>query len=484
MTTMAHPVDLGVRSRLTAAGGALLFLLASVPLGAAYLVCLPVALLAGAGTVRGLFELTRRLANRLLRAHIPALPPAAAMSQLERHQIWFMATRLPLTLAIGALCALPIALLIELLILSARGLAGSSAYLGPWSLGPAIGIVLLLLVGPAILLTVAVAGAARPVLARSVRHGLASRSASPVPVREALARRLGDRTLAIAYWLPEREIFVDERGLPVALPEPGSGRAWTAVEHDGTRVAAIIHDAELDARPELVEAAAAGAVLALDNERLKADLRARLEELRASRRRIVEASGEARRQLERDLHDGAQQRLVSVSLDLKLLRAKISDPAISQMVEATAAELSEALTELRELARGIHPAILTDRGLVPALEVLAGRSPVQVELDLQVPTRLPIAVETAAYFVAAEGLTNVAKYSQATHVRVSVKDRDGVLALEVADDGIGGADLNKGTGLRGLEDRVAAIDGHLTLDSPLGGGTRLHLVIPHGEVGR
>ena len=162
MTTIAHPVDPGVRSRLTAAGGALLFLLASVPLGAAYLVCLPVALLAGAATVRGLFELTRRLANRLLRAHVPALPPIAATSQLEPHQIWFMATRLPSTLAIGALCAMPIVVLIELLILSARGLVGSSAYLGPWSLGPAIGIVLLLLVGPAILLTLAVAGAAKP----------------------------------------------------------------------------------------------------------------------------------------------------------------------------------------------------------------------------------------------------------------------------------------------------------------------------------
>jgi signal transduction histidine kinase len=209
-----------------------------------------------------------------------------------------------------------------------------------------------------------------------------------------------------------------------------------------------------------------------------------LEELRASRRRIVEASGEARRQLERDLHDGAQQRLVSLLLDLQLIRKKVPDHATAEMVDATAAKLGEALTELRELARGIHPALLTDRGLVPALEALADRCTVPVELDLKLPTRLPIAVETAAYFVAAEALTNVAKYSRATCGRLGAVDRGGVLALEIADDGIGGADLTKGTGLRGLSDRVAAIDGTLTVDSPVGAGTRVSLAIPYDEVGR
>ena len=209
-----------------------------------------------------------------------------------------------------------------------------------------------------------------------------------------------------------------------------------------------------------------------------------LEDLRASRRRIVEASSEARRQVERDLHDGAQQRLVSLSLDLHLLRKKVPDDATAQMVDATVAKLDEALTELRELARGIHPAMLTDRGLGPALESLADRSAVSVDADLKVPTRLPIAVETAAYFVAAEALTNVAKYSRATHARLAAEDRDGLLTLEIADNGIGGADLANGTGLRGLADRVAAIDGKLTVDSPLGRGTRVSLAIPHDEVGR
>jgi signal transduction histidine kinase len=209
-----------------------------------------------------------------------------------------------------------------------------------------------------------------------------------------------------------------------------------------------------------------------------------LEELRASRRRIVEASGEARRQVERDLHDGAQQRLVSLLLDLQLLRKKVSDRATAELVDSSVDKLDEALTELREFARGIHPAILTDRGLVPALEALADRSAVPAELDLEVPTRLPIAVETVAYFVAAEALTNIAKYSRATQARLAAEDRDGTLALEIADDGIGGAELANGTGLRGLSDRVAAIDGKLTVDSPLGGGTRVSLTIPHDGVGR
>ncbi|MGH2892359.1 MAG: sensor histidine kinase [Solirubrobacteraceae bacterium] len=289
---------------------------------------------------------------------------------------------------------------------------------------------------------------------------------------------MGDRTLAIAYWLPERELFVDERGDPVTLPEPGTAKAWTAVEHRGNRVAAIIHDAELQARPELVEAAAAGAVLALDNERLKAALHARVQELRASRRRIVAAIAEGRRQLERDLHDGAQQRLVSLSLDLQLLRSRVADDTNLELLDATIATLREALDELRELARGIHPPMLSDRGLTPALDTLARRSAVPVELDLRLDGRLPKEIESAGYFVVAEALTNVAKYARATHARVAASNTGGILALEVADDGVGGADAARGSGLRGLSDRVAALDGELDIDSPPGGGTRVTAVIP------
>ena len=229
-----------------------------------------------------------------------------------------------------------------------------------------------------------------------------------------LAERLGDRSLNIAYWLPDRQIFVDERGHPVDLPASGSGRAWTAVEREGNRVAAIVHDAELDATPELVHAAASAAALALDNERLKADLRARLEELRHSRRRIVEAADDARRQIERDLHDGAQQQLVSLALDLRLLRARLKhEPEVAETVEELADKLAAALAELRELARGIHPAVLSDHGLGPAIHVLVERSPIAVECDLAFDDRLPAPVEAAAYFVVAEGLTNVIKYANA-----------------------------------------------------------------------
>jgi signal transduction histidine kinase len=393
-----------------------------------------------------------------------------------------LVTKFPFSVFAGAICALPIALLIELLGLAVRGLSGSASYLGPWDLGPVTGLLLLLLAAPAFVVCVAALQATGSLFSSADRRGLASHVPGSVPVREALAERLGDRTLAIAYWLPERKLFVDERGDPVLLPQPGTGRTWTAVEHHGSRVAAIIHDAELNARPELVEAAAAGAVLALDNERLKADLRARLQELHASRRRIVEASAEARRQLERDLHDGAQQRLVSLSLDLQLLRRNVPDHAAAEMVDGAIQTVSEALTELRELARGIHPALLSDRGLGPALDALAQRSRVPVELDLELEGRLPIEIETAAYFVAAEALTNVAKYAQASVARVSAIDTDGVLTLAVSDDGVGGVQPNGGGGLRGLADRVAAIDGQLTIDSPPGGGTRVVVMIPHCEL--
>jgi signal transduction histidine kinase len=296
-----------------------------------------------------------------------------------------------------------------------------------------------------------------------------------------LAESLGDRTLAVAYWLPDRDVFVDESGRQVDLPEPGSGRAWTSVDRGGRRLAAIVHDAELDATPELVQAAAAGAALALDNERLKADLRARLEELRASRVRIVEAGYAARRRIERDLHDGAQQQLVALSIDLRLIKSRLgeADPDTKALAEGASEKLASALAELRELARGIHPAVLSERGLGPAVEAIAQRAPVPVECHLQIRDRLPDPLEAAAYFVAAEALTNVAKYAQATSAEVRVIQLDDELEVEVVDDGIGGASADRGSGLRGLADRVAAVDGTLSIVSPEGQGTRVVARIPY-----
>ena len=204
------------------------------------------------------------------------------------------------------------------------------------------------------------------------------------------------------------------------------------------------------------------------------------EELQASRARIVKAADDARQRLERNLHDGAQQRLVAVSISLRLALAKLdTTPAESERLLAVAAEeLTQAIEELRELARGIHPAILTDRGLAPALEALARRAPVRVDLRSDLEGRLPPPVEVAAYYVVSESLANVTKYAQATEVQVRVERRNGVARVEVADDGVGGADPSGGSGLRGLADRVEALDGRLGVESVPGAGTRVWAEIP------
>lgn len=299
-------------------------------------------------------------------------------------------------------------------------------------------------------------------------------------LRDALAEALADPSLSLAYWVPEQERYVDAEGLPVEMPAREGNTACTLVEHEGRPVAMICHDASLDTEPELITAVGAAASLALENERLNAELRARIEELRASRTRIVNAADDERRRLERDLHDGAQQRLVSLALNLRLAGAKLdSDPeAAKQLLEESAAELGEATTELRELARGLHPAVLSDRGLRPALEALAGRAPVPVELSEPPAERLPPAVESASYFVVAEALTNVARYANASRAEVSVSRRNGQVEVEVRDDGVGGADPDSGSGLRGLADRVAALDGRLEIVSPPGEGTTIRAVIP------
>jgi signal transduction histidine kinase len=212
---------------------------------------------------------------------------------------------------------------------------------------------------------------------------------------------------------------------------------------------------------------------------LQAELRARLEELRASRFRLVETADVERRRLERNLHDGAQQRLVALSLSLALAQREFgSYPAVIEMLERTRSDLADALAELRELARGIHPSLLTDRGLKAALEALANRSLVPVELDGLPDERLPDGVEAAAYYLVAEALTNVAKYARASMASVRVLRENGRVIVEVRDDGIGGADARRGSGLRGLADRVEALDGRLDLDSPPGAGTRIRAEIP------
>jgi signal transduction histidine kinase len=214
--------------------------------------------------------------------------------------------------------------------------------------------------------------------------------------------------------------------------------------------------------------------------RLDADLRAHVDELRASRARLVEAGDTERRRLERNLHDGAQARLVGLAMLLGLARRRVdTDPEETGiLIDRALVELRASLAELGELARGIHPAVLTERGLGPALNAIAARAPVPVTLETDGEQRLPAPVEVAAYFVVAEALANVAKYAQATEATVAVRRTNGQVTVDVSDDGIGGADAAQGSGLRGLGDRVAALDGTLSLDSPPGRGTRLHVEIP------
>ena len=307
----------------------------------------------------------------------------------------------------------------------------------------------------------------------------------PGELRAALARALGDPGLELAYCVDDGS-FVDLAGRPVTLPRLGSGRVATFADRNGRRVAALIHDESLEQEPAL-EGVAAAAALALENERLQAELRARLSDLAAladdqaaSRARIVEAGYAERRRLERNLHDGAQQRLVSLSLALRLARTRLaSDPdAAAATMDEAADELAVALEELRELARGIHPAVLTDRGLRAAVEALAVRAPMPVEISDITHERMPESVEVAAFYVISESLANVGKYASASAARVSAVRVDGRLVVEVEDDGIGGADASKGSGLRGLADRVAALSGTLEVASEKGRGTRVRAEIP------
>lgn len=303
---------------------------------------------------------------------------------------------------------------------------------------------------------------------------------APGKLRDALARALHDPSLSLAYWLPDQNRFVDISGHAVELPAEGGSRAATVVEREGRRVAALVHDPSLCEDPELVDAVCAAAGLALENERLQAELRSRLDELRASRARIVEATDAERKRIERNLHDATQQRLVSVSMALGLVESKLSaDPESARgILEEARAGLSVALRELRDLSQGIHPAILTERGLAPALNELAYRAPMPIDVAVSLDGRLPDRVEAAAYYVVAEALSNVVKYAGATEVSVTVGRSNGQAFVEVADDGVGGADPLRGSGLRGLADRVEALGGAFAVESPEGLGTLLRAEIP------
>jgi signal transduction histidine kinase len=301
---------------------------------------------------------------------------------------------------------------------------------------------------------------------------------APGDLRDALARALRDPSLQLAYWLPDYESYVDLLGRPVQLQNL-NGRAITLIDRGGDHVAALIHDPALEDEPELLDSVRAAAGIALENGRLHAELRARLEELKGSRARIVEAAQNERQLLERNLHDGAQQRLIALSLNLSLLEGQVEgDPEIKAGIDQARREIAASLTELREIAHGLHPAVVSGHGLPVALEQLAARAPLPVTLRVEIDERLPEPLELAAFYVVSESLTNIAKHAQAKTARVSVLEEHDELVLEIVDDGIGGADSERGSGLRGLADRVEALGGRLRVWTPLGGGTRVRAEIP------
>jgi signal transduction histidine kinase len=320
-------------------------------------------------------------------------------------------------------------------------------------------------------------------LARSAVSDLMVELDRPLPagdLQASLSRTLRDPSLELLYAREGQDRWVTARGQPKPLPQPGEGHqacTVTLVEREGRPLAALIHDPALD--QGLVRGAAAAAGMAIENARLHAEVRAQLEEVRASRQRIVEAGDRERRRVERNLHDGAQQRLATLALSLAMLRDRDgADPAAATSLAQALAELKQAIEELRVLARGIHPAILTEEGLPAAVESLADRSSVPVRVIADFDARLPEPVEAVAYFVVSESLANVAKYAHASAARVELSRCNGSLRVEVLDDGVGGADPSQGSGLRGLEDRVCAVRGSFRVETPSAGGTRVLAEIP------
>ncbi|QIX51240.1 ATP-binding protein [Rhodococcus sp. DMU1] len=355
----------------------------------------------------------------------------------------------------------------------------SSAVSLPWSPPP---WVLNLRYPTTALFPLAVAvGLVRYRLARAaVSDAMVEIGSAPIGVGfvDALRRAVHDPSLVLWTYAPERAAYVDPDGSVHALPRRSDSRAATILERGGTPVGALVYDPSLETQPELLAAVHSATALALEHERLQADLQLRLDEVRRSRERIVAAGDIQRRRLERDLHDGAQQRLVAASLLLRRAQRAGEEADLRRLLADGAAELDTALTELRELARGVYPAVLTERGLAAALRSLAERAPVPVGIDDGLPGRPSPPVELAAYLIGAEAVTNAGKHSGATAVRICLHRAGDALRMTIRDDGCGGARPTPGGGLDGLRDRTEALGGDLVLDSPEGRGTTVDVTLP------
>lgn len=303
---------------------------------------------------------------------------------------------------------------------------------------------------------------------------------------ESLARTLRDASVRVYWWDEEKGRYADAAGTPIDASDAdprGSHSILPVASPLGAPIALIRHDRVLTDNMRLLDGVSSALRLSVDNGRLRSEIERTLEQVRQSRQRIVEAGVEARRRIERDLHDGAQQHLVSLGMRLRLAANAARDTDEVQLateLEGTIAMLNMALRELRELAHGIHPSLLSSGGLALAVPEVAGRCPVPVAVDVQAEGRLPELIESTAYFVLAEALANVAKHSGATRAWVRAHVVDEELELVVRDNGVGGASLDKGTGMLGIADRVDAVGGTLDVESPPGAGTTLTMRIPLG----
>jgi signal transduction histidine kinase len=304
-------------------------------------------------------------------------------------------------------------------------------------------------------------------------------TAAPEGVEQLLRDVLGDARLELRFLLPEGGGYVTVRGGPT-VDMPSDVRERTPIERAGTRLGVVLHNPAAPEHADLLRRVVEAAGLAIEIARLRTELRRQLDEVAASRARIVAAGDAERRRIERNLHDGAQQRLVSIGLALRHAQHELGpEAAARQTLEGALAEIADAIGELRELARGLRPAQL-DAGLAPALEELAGRAAMPVAVDATAE-RFPDGVETAAYFIACEALTNATKHANASRISLSAQRRNGSLVICVADDGVGGAAPGGGTGLSGLRDRVGAHGGTLRIESERGAGTRLIAELPCGS---
>lgn len=303
---------------------------------------------------------------------------------------------------------------------------------------------------------------------------------TPERLQDALRKTLGDPSLQVGIWVPEAKRYLGADGRTLTEPTPNDRQVATLLERHDQPLAMIVHDEALLEDPGLVSAVTAATKLSVENDRLQQELLDQLVEVHESRARIVEAADAERKRIERNLHDGAQQRLVALSVALRTVDSRL-DPqsgSTSESLEELSRELDQALEELRELGRGTYPAILSEQGLPGAFRSLANVSRLPVEVDIDLDERLPERVEATGYFIASEALANAARHSQASIVQLRARKDGGYLVVEVADDGVGGARMEGGSGLSGLVDRVNALDGHITVTSPAGQGTTVAARIP------